>query len=99
MLYVVAAILTAAMAYQYLNAEIPCPLCLLQRLALFGVCFGIIQNFRSGYSDRNTGWSLLFTLFLLIVSVRQTLINIYPRRATPMSAARCSAFTCRSGAC
>jgi disulfide bond formation protein DsbB len=79
MLYVVAAVLTAAMAYQYLNAEIPCPLCLLQRVALFGVCFGIIQNFRSGYSDRNTGWSLLFTLLLLFVSVRQTLINIYPR--------------------
>lgn len=79
MLYVIAAILVAAMAYQYLNQEIPCPLCLLQRLALFGVAFGIAQNFRSGYSDRNTGWSLLFTLFLLIVSVRQTLINIYPR--------------------
>ena len=79
MLYVVAAILTAAMAYQYLNAEIPCPLCLLQRVALFGVCFGIIQNIRSGYSDRNAGWSILFTLFLLVVSVRQTLINIYPR--------------------
>ncbi len=79
MLYVIAAILTAAMAYQYLNAEIPCPLCLLQRLALFGVCFGIVQNFRVGYSDRNAGWSLLFSLFLLIVSVRQTLINIYPR--------------------
>ena len=79
MLYVVAAILTAAMAYQYLNAEIPCPLCLLQRVALFGVCFGIIQNFRNGYSDRNAGWSLLFSLFLLILSVRQTLLNIYPR--------------------
>jgi disulfide bond formation protein DsbB len=79
MLYVVAAILTAAMAYQYLNNEIPCPLCLLQRVALFGVCFGVIQNFRSGYSDRNAGWSILFTLFLLFISVRQTLINIYPR--------------------
>jgi len=79
MLYVVAAILTAAMAYQYFNAEIPCPLCLLQRVALFGVCFGIIQNIRGGYSDRNAGWSILFTLFLLVVSVRQTLINIYPR--------------------
>ena len=79
MLYVLAAILTAAMGFQYLNAEIPCPLCLLQRVAMFGVCFGIIQNFRSGYSDRNSGWSLLFSLFLLIVSVRQTLLNIYPR--------------------
>ncbi len=79
MLYVIAAIIIAAMAYQYLNGEIPCPLCLLQRLALFGVCFGIIMNFRVGYSDRNAGWSVLFTLFLLVVSVRQTLINIYPR--------------------
>ncbi len=79
MLYVIAAILTAAMAYQYLHTEIPCPLCLLQRVALFGVCFGIIQNFRGGYSDRNTGWSILFTLLLLFISVRQTLINIYPR--------------------
>src|SRR5262245_61010536 len=70
MLYVLAAILTAAMGFQYLNGEIPCPLCLLQRVAMFGVCFGIIRNFRSGYSDRNAGWCLLFSLFLLIVSVR-----------------------------
>jgi disulfide bond formation protein DsbB len=79
MLYVLAAILTVAMAYQYLNAEIPCPLCLLQRVAMFGVCFGIVQNFRNGYLDRNAGWGLLFSLFLLIISVRQTLLNIYPR--------------------
>ncbi len=79
MLLVIAAILTVAMGYQYLNNEIPCPLCLLQRVALFGVCFGLIQNFRSGMSDRNTGWSLLFSLLLLIISVRQTLLNIYPR--------------------
>jgi disulfide bond formation protein DsbB len=79
MLYVMASILTVAMAYQYLGAEIPCPLCLLQRVAMFGVCFGIVQNFRNGYSDRNAGWSLLFSLLLLIVSVRQTLLNIYPR--------------------
>ena len=79
MLYVLAAILSTAMAFQYLGGEIPCPLCLLQRVAMFGVCFGIVQNFRNGYSDRNAGWSLLFSLFLLIVSVRQTLLNIYPR--------------------
>ena len=79
MLLVIAAILTAAMGFQYLNHEIPCPLCLLQRVAMFGVCFGLIANFRNGYSERNAGWSMLFALFLLIVSVRQTLIDIYPR--------------------
>ena len=79
MLLVIASILTAAMGFQYLNGEIPCPLCLLQRVAMFGVCFGLISNFRNGTSDRNAGWSMLFALFLLIVSVRQTLLDIYPR--------------------
>ncbi|QWK78800.1 disulfide bond formation protein B [Ochrobactrum sp. BTU1] len=79
MMAVIAAILTAAMVLQYANGEIPCPLCLLQRVAMFGVCFGIILQFRHGFSYRNTGMSMIFSLFLLIVSVRQTLLDIYPR--------------------
>jgi disulfide bond formation protein DsbB len=76
---VIAAILTTAMTLQYGYGELPCPLCLLQRAAMFGICFGVILHFRHGYSVRNTGVSLLFALFLLIVSVRQTLLDIYPR--------------------
>ena len=34
--------LTAAMTLQYVWGEIPCPLCLLQRVALFGIAFGIV---------------------------------------------------------
>ena len=79
MMIVIAGILTAAMTLQYGNGELPCPLCLLQRVALFGVCFGIIQSFRHGFSYQNTGISLLFATFLLIVSARQTLLDIYPR--------------------
>jgi disulfide bond formation protein DsbB len=79
MMAVIAGILTAAMTLQYVNGELPCPLCLLQRVALFGVCFGIMQNFRSGFSYQNTGFSLLFAILLLIVSVRQSLLDIYPR--------------------
>ena len=79
MMAVIAGILTAAMTLQYAKGELPCPLCLLQRVALFGVCFGIMQNFRSGFSYQNTGFSLLFTIFLLIVSVRQSLLDITPR--------------------
>lgn len=73
------AILTVAMTLQYGRAEIPCPLCLLQRLAIFGICFGIIQSFRSGFSFQNTGISLLFAIFLLAISERQSLLDIYPR--------------------
>jgi disulfide bond formation protein DsbB len=79
MMAVIAGILTAAMTMQYVKGELPCPLCLLQRVALFGVCFGIMQNFRSGFSYQNTGFSLLFAILLLIVSVRQSLLDIYPR--------------------
>jgi disulfide bond formation protein DsbB len=76
---VIAAILTTAMVMQYGYGELPCPLCLLQRVAMLGVCFGLMQNFRSGFSDRNLGFSLLFSVFLLVVAVRQTLLDIYPR--------------------
>lgn len=79
MMAVIAGILTAAMVMQYAYGELPCPLCLLQRVAMLGVCFGLMQNFRNGFSDRNLGYSLLFSVFLLIVAVRQTLLDIYPR--------------------
>ena len=75
----IAAILTTAMALQYGNHELPCPLCLLERIAMFGVCFGVLQNFRHGFSYRNTGYSLLFAVLLLVIAVRQTLLDIYPR--------------------
>ncbi len=58
MMFVIAAILTAAMVFQYYGGEIPCPLCLLQRVAMFGVCFGIIMHFQHGPSARNTGAEL-----------------------------------------
>jgi disulfide bond formation protein DsbB len=75
----VAGILTAAMTMQYAFGELPCPLCLLQRVALFGFCFGTMLSFRWGFSWRNSGISLLCAVLLLVVSVRQTLLDIYPR--------------------
>jgi disulfide bond formation protein DsbB len=79
MLTILAAILTAAMIMQYAFGEIPCPLCLLQRFAMFGCCFGLIQQLRSGNSERGTGISLIFTILLLVISVRQTLLDLFPR--------------------
>lgn len=83
-----AAILVAAMVLQVAAGEIPCPLCLLQRVAMFGICFGIVHHVRAGYDGRNLGISLVWTLFLLLVSVRQVLLNIVarPGHAYPGSA-------------
>ncbi len=79
MLAVICAILIAAMGFQYLQGELPCPLCLIERAAMFGVCFGLLLQLRGGFSYQNTGFSLLSALFLLIVATRQSLLDIYPR--------------------
>jgi disulfide bond formation protein DsbB len=79
MLMILAAILTVAMVMQYAFGEIPCPLCLLQRFAMFGCCFGLVQQLRSGSSEHGTGISLIFSILLLVISVRQTLLDIVPR--------------------
>ena len=46
---------------------------------MFGVCFGIMLNFRAGFSYQNTGFSLLSAILLLVIAVRQSLLDIYPR--------------------
>jgi len=79
MLAVIAAILTMAMVLQLAFGEIPCPLCLLQRVAMLGCCFGLIQQLRAEKSQRGAGVGLVFALLLLVISARQTLLDIVPR--------------------
>jgi disulfide bond formation protein DsbB len=79
MLAILAAVLTAAMVMQYACGEIPCPLCLLQRFAMFGCCFGLARQLRYRNSERGTGISLIFAVLLLVISVRQTLLDLFPR--------------------
>lgn len=76
---VLAAILTAALVLQLAMGELPCPLCLLERLCMFGIALGVVLNLRAGFSDRNTGLSLIFAVLLLVIAMRQTLLDIYPR--------------------
>jgi disulfide bond formation protein DsbB len=79
MLIALAAALTAAMVMQYAFGEIPCPLCLLQRYAMFGCCFGIVTQLRSTNSQRGAGIGAIFALMLLVISARQTLLDLIPR--------------------
>jgi disulfide bond formation protein DsbB len=79
MLVALAIILTAAMVMQYAFGEIPCPLCLLQRYAMFGCCFGIVMQLRTTSSQRGAGIGAVFALLLLVISARQTLLDLFPR--------------------
>jgi disulfide bond formation protein DsbB len=78
MLTALAAILTAAMILQYGYGEVPCPLCLLQRIAIFGICFALMLHFRRGDRVRCIGIGMVSALFLLVASARQTLLDICP---------------------
>src|SRR6516225_10187702 len=78
MLLALAIVLTIAMILQYGFGEIPCPLCLLQRFAIFGCCFGLMKQLHSD-SESGTGISLIFSILLLVISARQTLLDIVPR--------------------
>jgi disulfide bond formation protein DsbB len=79
MLLALAGILTAAMVIQFVDRDIPCPLCLLQRVAMFGCCFGLIHQLRGGDSQRGAGIGLVFSVLLLVISARQTLLDLFPR--------------------
>jgi disulfide bond formation protein DsbB len=83
MLAGLAIVLTMATVLQLAFGEVPCPLCLLERVAMFGCCFGIVRQLHAGEtetgSERGTGLGLVFALMLLVISVRQTLLDIAPR--------------------
>ena len=79
MLVALLAAITTAMVMQYAFSEIPCPLCLLQRYTMFGCCFGIVMQLRSTDSERGGGIAAMFAVLLLVISVRQTLLDLFPR--------------------
>jgi len=76
---ILSGILTAALVMQFAFGEIPCPLCLLQRVAMFGCCFGLLHQLRARESERGGGIALLFALLLLVIATRQSLLDLVPR--------------------
>ena len=71
-------ILLGAYVYQFSYRDLPCTLCLLQRLAMVGIAFGAAMNVRLGPDPRHYGVCLVSALFGLAISVRQTLLHINP---------------------
>ena len=63
---------------QFVGHEIPCPLCLLQRIAMLGIAIGALLNVRFGPSPAGYAVSLLSALFGACVSIRQILLHILP---------------------
>jgi disulfide bond formation protein DsbB len=67
-----------AFVAQFAGNELPCPLCLLQRVAIAGVAFGLLLNLRFGPQPSAYAIMLLAALFGMSVSGRQILLHIAP---------------------
>jgi Disulfide bond formation protein DsbB len=74
----VAGVLLVAFALQFAQHELPCPLCLLQRVAFVLCGFGFLLNLRFGSQPWHYGVTILSALFGLAVSGRQILLHIVP---------------------
>src|SRR3984957_9773754 len=77
-LYAIAAVLVAAFAAQLLLHELPCPLCLLQRIQFTVLAIGPILNIRWGPRPSHYALSLLAAAAGAAFSTRQILLHIMP---------------------
>jgi disulfide bond formation protein DsbB len=77
-LYAVALVLAAAFAAQLLLHELPCPLCLLQRIQFAVLAIGPILNIRFGPRPSHYALSLLAAAAGAAFSTRQVLLHIMP---------------------
>jgi disulfide bond formation protein DsbB len=77
-LYAVALVLAAAFAAQLLLHELPCPLCLLQRIQFAVLAIGPILNVRWGPRPSHYALSLLAAAVGMAFSTRQILLHIMP---------------------
>ena len=77
-LYGVALVLAAAFAAQFLLHELPCPLCLLQRILFALLAVGPMLNVRFGPRPSHYALSLLTAVAGAAVSTRQVLLHILP---------------------
>ena len=74
----IAIVLLVAFGFQIILHELPCPLCLLQRLGLLGIAFGVVLNLRFGPRTSHYAISCLSAVFMGIVAVRQVFLHIAP---------------------
>jgi disulfide bond formation protein DsbB len=77
-LYAVALLLAAAYAAQFILHELPCPLCLLQRLLFAALAVGPMLNIRFGPRPSHYAISLLAAVAGAVASTRQVLLHIMP---------------------
>ncbi len=75
--------LMGAFYFQFVLKENPCPLCLLQRMGMFAVLFGLSLNTFFGFKKEHFGITIIAALIAATFSVRQILLHICPIAGEP----------------
>ena len=71
-------VLLAAFSFQFILRELPCPLCLLQRVGFIGMALGLTLNLRFGFRPSHYAVTLLSAMFTSFVALRQISLHIVP---------------------
>lgn len=79
-------ILIVAFADQILLGELPCPLCILQRVGFVGAAFGLALNVKFAPRPSHYAVVMISAFIGAMVSLRQTLLHIVPGTGTYGSA-------------
>lgn len=69
-------VIIMAFSFQFILGELPCPLCLLQRLGLLGIAFGFLLNIRYHVRPAHYSLSLLSAVLTSFVAMRQIALHI-----------------------
>jgi len=78
LLLVINLVLTLAFMDQFYNHDLPCPLCILQRMGFTLIGLMFLLNIRSGAHPAHYGFAILFCVLGLSVSLRQVLLHVAP---------------------
>jgi disulfide bond formation protein DsbB len=70
--------LSYAFVDQLYFGELPCPLCLMQRMGFVIIGFALVLNIRCGAYSAHYGWGIIGGLVGMTVSLRQILLHVLP---------------------
>ncbi len=71
-------VLFLAFYFQLFDADLPCPLCLLQRSGFILVGLALLMNIRYGISMFHYGLAFIGSLLTLLMALRQIFLHILP---------------------
>lgn len=76
-------VLSGSLYAQFAQGEQPCPLCMIQRVSMYGVALGPVMNLSIGIKVRHYAITILFAMVGAATSIRQILLHITPVPGQP----------------